>query len=210
MQQKWRSLFDGETTNGWHSYGEQTAGAAWLVEDKVLHLSTAAMHCDGVKGGDLVTDDSFGDFHVKLEWKVPPSGNSGLLFYVQEEPEKYEKSWQSGPEIQLLDNALHADAMIPKRRAGDLYDLLSATKETVKPAGEWNLTELICKSGKVELYLNGEQTLALQLWDKTWQELIRDSKFKDIPGFGSYKSGKIALQDHGDDVWFRNILICEL
>ncbi|GHA55476.1 3-keto-disaccharide hydrolase [Pontibacter akesuensis] len=210
QQVEWKPLFDGKSTHGWHSYGQSEAGDAWQVQDGALYLNSGAIARDGAIGGDLVTDASYGDFHLKLEWKIARGGNSGLLFYVQEEPGKYEKSWQSGPGIQLLDNALHADAMIPKRRAGDLYDLLSSSKESVNPAGEWNQLEIRCEAGKLQVYLNGEETLTLQLWNEAWQELIRNSKFKDMPDFGTFKSGKIALQDHGDAVWFRSIFIREI
>ncbi|GAB3818279.1 3-keto-disaccharide hydrolase [Pontibacter rugosus] len=211
MQQSgWKALFNGKNLQGWHSYGQAEAGGAWQVQEGSLYLNKAAQAHKGLQGGDLVTDASFRDFHLTLEWKIARGGNSGLLFYVQEEPAKYEKSWQSGPEIQLLDNALHADAMILKRRAGDLYDLFSASKETAKPASEWNQLELNCQSGKLQVYQNGVQTISLQLWDEKWQELVQNSKFKDIPGFGTYRAGRIALQDHGDEVWFRDIFIQEL
>ncbi|ARS35543.1 3-keto-disaccharide hydrolase [Pontibacter actiniarum] len=209
QQDSWAPLFNGETTSGWHSYGQPAAGAAWEVRAGALYLNTDAK-AKGATGGDLVSAGVYGDFHLRLEWKIAPGGNSGLLFYVQEEPEKYTQSWQSGPEIQLLDNALHADAMIPNRRAGDLYDLLACTEETVKPAGAWNELELICDAGKVQVIQNGVQTLTAQLWNDAWQELIQQSKFKDFPDFGTYKSGRIALQDHGDEVWFRHIFIQEL
>lgn len=209
-QQEWESLFDGETTTGWHSYGQKEAGTAWKAADGVLYLDTAAKEREGATGGDLLTEGTYSDFHLKLDWKLGRGGNSGLLFYVQEDPMRYEKSWQSGPEIQLLDNALHADAIIPKRRAGDMYDLISSDPETVKPAGQWNHLELICQSGRVQLYLNEVQTLQAVLWTEEWQQLVQQSKFKDIPGFGMYKSGHIALQDHRDEVWFRNIYIRQL
>jgi hypothetical protein len=112
--------------------------------------------------------------------------------------------------MQVLDNERHPDAKIHKHRAGDLYDLIACKKEVVKPAGEWNKAEVKCKDGKVELYLNGTEVVETTLWDDNWKKMVAESKFKTMPDFGTYKTGKIALQDHGDDVWFRNIMIRKL
>ncbi|MDX5482162.1 MAG: DUF1080 domain-containing protein [Hymenobacteraceae bacterium] len=207
----WVSLFDGKTTQGWHTYGKDSIGKAWTVEDGTLHLD-ASNKKDGQTsdGGDIVTDETFEDFHLKLDWKVAKNGNSGIMFYVQEDPEKYEYAWQTGPEMQVLDNAGHPDAKIVKHRAGDLYDLITSSPETVKPAGEWNHVEIISNNGQLEFYQNGTKVVSTTLWDDSWKALIAGSKFKDMPGFGTFKSGKIALQDHGDDVWYRNIMIKRL
>lgn len=205
----WQLLFDGTTTNGWHTYNKQGIGKAWKVEDGTLRLDAASKkQFQTPEGGDIVTNEEFGDFHLKLEWKVAPKGNSGIMFYVQEDP-KYSAPWHTGPEVQILDNAGHSDAKIHKHRAGDLYDLI-ASKEVVKPAGEWNAVEIRSQNGKLDFYMNGEHTLSTTMWDDNWRNMIANSKFKDMPGFGAFKSGKIALQDHGDDVWFRNIKIKRL
>ena len=201
----WKPLFDGASLQGWHRYGRETIGNAWQAANGEIHFVPVAHD-----RGDLVTDQSFGNFHLKLEWKVSEGGNSGLLFYVQEEPEQYKYSWMSGPEIQLLDNERHPDAQKPKRRAGDLYDLVAAEDGAVKPAGEWNSTELICDNGQLRIIMNSQTILTTMLWDDNWRELIAHSKFADIPEYGTYRSGKIALQDHEDEVWFRNIQIKEL
>jgi hypothetical protein len=111
--------------------------------------------------------------------------------------------------MQVLDNAAHPDAKITKHRAGDLYDLI-VSKEVVKPAGEWNHAEIISNNGKLEFYLNGQQTLSTNLWDENWKTLVAGSKFKERADFGTFKKGKIALQDHGDNVWFKNIRIKRL
>ncbi|HEY4650306.1 MAG TPA: DUF1080 domain-containing protein [Pontibacter sp.] len=205
----WVALFNGENTSGWHSYGSNTAASAWKVEGGVLHLAPASKTY-GADSGDLVSDEAFEHFHLKLEWKVAPGGNSGLLFYVQDEPEKYERTWMTGPEMQLLDNERHPDAKIPKRKAGDLYDLIAGTPDNARPAETWNHTEIICDNGRLEFYQNGERIIATTLWDRQWQELIANSKFRDYPGFGTFRSGHIVLQDHRDEVWFRNILIRKL
>ncbi|HVG42539.1 MAG TPA: DUF1080 domain-containing protein, partial [Chitinophagaceae bacterium] len=170
-------------------------------------LDAASKKTAQTEGGDLVTDNEYENFHLKLEWKIAPKGNSGVIFYVQEDKTKYNDTYNTGPEMQVLDNEGHADAKIIKHRAGDLYDLISVSRETVKKAGEWNAAEIIANNGKLDFYLNGEHTVSTTMWDTAWQQMIAGSKFKDMQGFGAFKKGRIALQDHGDDVWYRNIMI---
>jgi hypothetical protein len=112
--------------------------------------------------------------------------------------------------MQVLDNNGHPDAKIIKHRAGDLYDLVSVSKETVKPVGEWNTAEIISNNGSLRFNLNGEQVVITTMWDDAWRTMLAGSKFKDMEGFGTYKKGKISLQDHGDNVWYRNIKIRKL
>ncbi len=207
----WVSLFDGVSTKGWHSYGKSAPGKAWQVEDGAIHLSAAAKktyQTDG--GGDLVTNDEFENYDLKLEWKISKDGNSGIIFNVHEEVPLYDESWRTGMEMQILDNDGHPDGKIHKHRAGDLYDLIACSKETVKAVGEWNEVEIICNKGKLELKLNGTTVVSTTMWDYNWKKLIAESKFKSMPNFGTFTKGKIALQDHGNDVWFRNIVIKKL
>lgn len=207
----WQLLFDGKTTAGWHKYGGKPVGSAWKVADGALYLDTTNKKDWQIQdGGDIVSDSVYGDFHLKLEWKIAKDGNSGIMFYIHEDTAKYEWPWNTGPEMQVLDNNGHPDAKIPKHRAGDLYDLISCSKETVKPAGEWNLAEIKSQQGKLELYLNGEMVVSTTLWDDAWKQLVAGSKFKAWPDFGTYKTGKIGLQDHGNTVWYRNIMIKKL
>jgi hypothetical protein len=204
VQSDWISLFDGESLEGWSTYGKSTVGDAWKVQDGTLFFDSSEGN-----GGDLVTDESFSDFHLELEWKISENGNSGVMFYVQESDE-YQYPWQTGPEMQILDNDGHPDAKIRTHRAGDLYDLIESSEEAANPVGEWNKSEIIAKNGKLDFYLNGVNTVSTTMWDDQWNEMVAGSKFKDMPGFGKYQEGKIALQDHGDDVWFRNIRIKRL
>lgn len=200
-------LFDGKTTAGWHTYGKTTVGNGWKVTDGAIHLDPSAKQNDG---GDLVTDKEYGNFHLKIDWKVAPKANSGILFHIHEDPSKYNQTYSTGPEMQVLDNDGHPDGKITKHRAGDLYDLVQSTSEPVKPVGEWNTSEIISNKGKLEFFLNGVKTVSTTQFDENWRALIAGSKFAKWEGFGSYQTGKISLQDHGDEVWFRNILIKEL
>ena len=206
----WELLFDGVSTAGWHTYGNKPVGKAWKVVDGTLTLDVSEKkHRKVVGGADIVTDKEFDNFHLKYDWKISVNGNSGIIFYAQEDS-KYKWPWETGPEMQVLDNNGHPDAKIIKHRAGDLYDLISSSKETVKPAMEWNTAEIKSVNGKLDFYLNGENVVSTTLWDDNWKQLVAGSKFKNMPDFGKYQKGKLGLQDHGDVVWFRNIKIKRL
>ncbi|MEX0636048.1 MAG: DUF1080 domain-containing protein [Ferruginibacter sp.] len=207
----WVNLFDGTSTNGWHSYGKASIGSAWKVAEGSLYLDTTKKEGWQISdGGDIVSNNEYENFHLKLDWKVAPGGNSGIIFFVHEDTSEYDFVWQTGPEMQVLDNAAHPDAKIVKHRAGDLYDLISCSVETVKPAGEWNAAEIITQNATLTFILNGTVVVKTTLWDDRWSQIIASSKFNSMPGFGTFKKGKLALQDHGNAVWFRNIQIKEL
>lgn len=207
----WQLLFDGTSTKGWHSYGDSTAGKAWKIDSGTLHFDASVIKNEKVVGGgDLTTNEEYENFHLKLEWKVDTGANSGIIFYVHEDTTKYKKSYETGPEMQVLDNERHKDSKIIKHRAGDLYDLISCSKETVKPALQWNAVEIKSLNGKLEFWLNGENVVTTQLWDDNWKTMVANSKFKQWADFGTFKKGKICLQDHGNNVWYRNIKIKKL
>ncbi len=210
----WQLLFDGKTTNGWHLYGQSTAGSFWKASNGMLYPDQENQkNYNSDQKKDLVTNDDYGDFDLKLEWRISEKGNSGILFYIQEN-QKYEETFLTGPEMQIIDNGTpirkgHEDAKLYTHRAGDLYDLL-ASKEMTKPQGEWNEIEIRSTKGKLDFYMNGEHTLSTTMWNQYWQEMIGISKFKYMPDFGKSQTGKIGLQFHGDAVWFRNIKIRKL
>jgi len=209
-QGEWTPLFDGKTFAGWSKYGGGAVGKAWKIENGELYLDAAnKAGWQTGDGGDIVTAEEFENFHFKYEWKIAKNGNSGVIFLVHESPE-YQYPWQTGPEMQVLDNAGHPDAKIISHRAGDLYDLIVSSKETVKPAGEWNQAEIRINKGKLDFFLNGVNIVSTQLFTPEWEALIAKSKFKSMPGFGKYKKGKISLQDHGDVVHYRNLMIKKL
>ena len=204
-KQGWKLLFDGRSTAGWHGFRQTGIGEAWKVQDGALWLDAKER-----KGrGDIVTNDEFTDFHFTFEWKIAPKGNSGIIFLVQDDA-KYEHTWHTGPEMQVLDNDGHADAKIRTHRAGNLYDMIAGPDEPVKPAGEWNRAEIILDKGRLELRMNGQTVVTTTMWDDAWKKMVANSKFKIRPDFAAFRSGHIGLQDHGDRVWFRDIKIRKL
>jgi hypothetical protein len=205
---KWERLFDGKTLTGWHTFKKagQPVSEKWTVEDEAIALTAGG-------AGDLVTDKEYGDFELELEWKIAEKGNSGIIFHVNEDP-KYAATYRTGPEMQVLDDERHPDAKAGKtgnHKAGSLYDMLPPSDfSAVKPAGEWNKARLVIKGGKGEHYLNGKKIVEYPTSGPEWDALVQNSKFKGWEGFGQYSKGRIALQDHGDKVWYRNIKIREL
>ena len=208
----WIPLFDGKTTEGWRSYGKETfPEKGWVIEDGVLHVQGSGKGEAG-GGGDIITTKKYSNFELSLEWKVSEGGNSGIFYLVQEKPDQ--EIWKSAPEMQILDNEKHPDAKLGvngNRSAGSLYDLIPGKFEAVKPAGEWNQVKIMVYKGTVVHWMNGENVLEYQLWTDDWKKMVANSKFKDYPDFvNPTQEGYIGLQDHGDDVWFRNIKIREL
>jgi hypothetical protein len=213
QKKEWTSLFDGKTTSGWHTYGKDAVGEAWKVVDGTLMLDPSIKEGWQIKGGgDIVSNESYGDFHLQLEWKISKNGNSGIIFFVQDEPKKYNYIWYTGPEMQVLDNDGHSDGKIIKHRAGNLYDLVAGVEGAVKPVGDWNLVDIINEKGTLTLKLNGITTVTTTIGDDAWKNLIKNSKFSkgESPDFGKVFTGHIGLQDHGNQVWYRNIRIQRL
>jgi len=204
----WESLFDGSSLKGWHGYGKTTIGKIWKADNGAIHLDPS-LKSGKDDGGDIVSEKEYSNFDLKLEWKISKNGNSGIIFYVKEDPQ-YHESWNTGAEMQVLDNDGHPDGKIKKHRAGDLYDLISSSSEPVKAVGEWNQVEIKSYNGKLDLYFNDVLIVSTTLWNADWETLVKGSKFKSMPGFMKFKSGRIALQDHGNEVWFRNVKIKEL
>lgn len=204
-QDGWENLFDGKTTTGWHTYGKTNVTDRWKIAVGALYIDDKAKD-----GGDIVTDKEYDNFDLKLEWKISKKGNSGIIFNVKEDPSKYKETYNTGPEVQVLDNEGHPDGKILKHRAGDLYDLIKSSSEPVKAPGEWNAVEIISDHGKLQIFVNGTNVVTTTMWNDNWKQLIAGSKFKNMPDFGTFKKGKIALQDHGNAVWYRNIKIKQL
>ncbi len=212
VDEGWVLLFDGKTSNGWRGYGrENFPEKGWVVENGTLHV-TGSGKGEAGGGGDIITEKKYGNFELSLEWKVSEGGNSGIFYLAQEKPGQ--PIWKSAPEMQILDNAKHPDARLGvngNRAAGALYDLIPGKFEAVNPAGEWNHVMIMVYKGTVVHWVNGENVLEYHLWTDDWKKMVSNSKFKDYEDFvNTATEGYIGLQDHGDDVWFRNIKIREL
>ncbi len=208
----WVLLFDGLTTDGWRNYLKQDIGSSWVVQDGALMLqveSTRDGKTRAKNGGDIITKKTYENYELSIDWKVGACANSGIMFNVHED-RQYKRIHHTGPEMQVLDNSCHPDAKIHTHRAGDLYDMIACSDEVVKPAGMWNRARIRVDHGKTDFYLNETHVVSFTMFDESWREMISQSKFKDMPGFGKYRRGHIALQDHGDKVAFRNIKIREL
>lgn len=197
-------LFDGKTTQGWHTYLKPTATPAWKVVDGTLQFDPKAE-----VGGDLVTDGEYENFELALEWNITPGGNSGIIFGVQESPE-FHATYDTGVEMQILDDKSAEDNKKPTHRAGSLYDMQAPAKDVVKPAGQWNLVKLRKDKGHLTFWLNGTRIVDTQMGSPEWNTMLANSKFKTWKNFATYPKGHIALQDHDHQVAFRNITITEL
>jgi hypothetical protein len=209
QKEGWILLFDGKTSNGWRGYNKTTFPAGWQVVDGTLYCKASGRgEAGAANGGDIIYDKKFKDFDLKLEWKISEGGNSGI-FYLGQEVDTLE-IYGTAPEMQVLDNERHPDAKLGKdgnRQAGSLYDLIPAKPQNAKPAGEWNEVEIIVYQGTVVHKMNGETVLEYHLWTPEWNELVAGSKFPAInPNWANVATeGYIGLQDHGNDVWYRNI-----
>ena len=212
-------LFDGSSTDGWRGYDKTTLPAAWTIEDGCLKINGSGNGEAGAKdGGDIIYDRKFKNFELTFEWKVGKGSNSGVFYLAQEVPG--EPIYISAPEYQILDNANHPDAKLGvdgNRQSASLYDMIPAKPQNAKPWGEWNTGKIMVYKGTVVHYQNGQNVLEYHLWTPQWKELLDKSKFSKeawplaydllINCGGENHEGYIGLQDHGDDVWYRNIKI---
>lgn len=216
----WVTIFDGQTFDGWRGYNREDVPPKWTIEDGAIKINgTGTGEAHTSDGGDLIFDQKFGNFELELEWKVSKGGNSGIFYLAQEIPEK--PIWRSAPEYQVLDNVNHVDARLGvdgNRMSGSLYDMIPAKPQNSKPFGEWNKAKIMVYKGTVIHYQNDEVVLEYHLWTPKWNEMVDNSKFKKDGEFGDTydyminiggenHEGYIGLQDHGDDVWFRNIRV---
>ncbi len=214
----WRPLFDGETFDGWIGLGQDAVPEGhWQVEEGTIRKVASGnvpVAADGqpLVGGDLMTTDAFGDFAFAFEWKVAEGANSGVKYNVSEElsTSHVPRYAALGFEYQVLDDERHPDAELPSHRAGALYDMIPAgDAKALNPVGEWNESRIVFRGMHGEHWLNGALVVEYDLDSPRFDSLLAASKYADIEGFADRRAGHIVLQDHGDDVWFRNLRIRE-
>ncbi|WP_299675079.1 DUF1080 domain-containing protein [uncultured Dokdonia sp.] len=202
---EWVTLFDGTSMDQWRGYGSETMHSEWAIVDGAMAFTP------GEEGGkNIITKDTYENFVLSLEWKISEAGNSGIFWGVHESPD-FREAYETGPEIQVLDDAKHPDANRGGKthRAGALYDMIAPMDNIVKPAGEWNavILEVNHKTNLGKVTMNGTEMYTFPAHGTEWDAMVAKSKFADWKGFGKYQNGHIGLQDHSDKVWYRNIKI---
>lgn len=220
-------IFDGTSFKGWRGYGKDYVPSKWTIEDGCIKFNgTGGGEAQEGDGGDLIFAKKFKNFEMELEWKISKGGNSGIFYLAQEVTSEhdgkkvYEPIYISCPEFQVLDNANHPDAKMGKdgnRQSSSLYDMIPANPQNQNPYGEWNKAKVMVYQGTVVHYQNDVNVLEYHLWTQKWTDMLQASKFsqKDWPlAFellnncgGENHEGYIGFQDHGDDVWFRNVRV---
>ncbi len=215
----WRLLWDGRTSEGWRRPNAETFPTrGWEITNGVISVKKAA-GAESANGGDIITIERFSQFELLVDFKITEGANSGVKYFVQPNISPIDKNTGKptavgsciGPEYQVLDDMRHPDAKAGRngnRTLGSLYDVLPAsTNKHPKAIGEWNTARILVNGKHVEHWLNGEKILEYERGSDAFRKEVALSKFKDIPSFGEWPDGHILLQDHGDQVYFRNIKI---
>ncbi|MGB0777222.1 MAG: 3-keto-disaccharide hydrolase [Flavobacteriaceae bacterium] len=208
-QENWSVLFDGKSMDAWKGYLSPNISPEWTVKDKVLTFTPEPGRTQG--GSNIITKEVFHDFELSLEWKISKGGNSGIFWAVVEDS-RYKEAYETGPEIQILDNDEHPDGKILTHRAGSLYDMIQAKPDQTNPVGQWNqcIIHIDYTNNEAWVELNGERVVQFKPKGSTWNAMVKNSKFRDWPGFAKLESGHIGLQDHDDIVHYKNIKIKKL
>ncbi|MEK7952371.1 3-keto-disaccharide hydrolase [Luteolibacter soli] len=194
----WTPLFDGKSLAGWTSADGGKPSDGWKVEDGAIHRAA--------KAGDMISAKEYKDFEFEFEWKISAKGNSGVKYRVHKSP----GGWL-GPEYQVLDDKGHPNGKVPDTTASSIYEIAPAAKDKdLKPVGEWNVSKIVAKGTVLEHWLNGKLSVKIDTTSEEWKKLKEDSKFSKMADFAGPAAGHLLLQDHGDEVWFRNLRIREL
>ena len=204
----WTILFDGSSLDNWRGYLSENIYPEWTIQDDAMVFTPGK-----VGGKNIITKEKYTNFILSLEWKISEAGNSGIFWGVHED-EKFPEAYMTGPEIQVLDNEKHPDSFVGNgiHKAGSLYDLIGYPAEDIHPAGEWNLCvlEVNQTANMARVTMNEKTTISFSLHGVEWDKMVDNSKFKDWEGFGKYRTGHIGLQDHSDQVSYKNIKIKKL
>ena len=204
----WVMLFDGKSFDNWRGYGTETMYPEWTIEGDAMAFTPSK---EG--GKNIISKGTYTNFILSLEWKISENGNSGIFWGVHEDA-KFSEAYQTGPEIQVLDNNGHPDAKVANgtHTAGSLYDMIACPTDIINPAGEWNwcVIEVNHDNNLGKVRMNGKEVMTFPVHGEEWDKMVENSKFKGWEGFGKYRTGHIGLQDHSDKVWYKNIKIKEL
>lgn len=201
----WKLLFDGQSLTGWRTYRNKE-NSTWSVNEGSLYCAGSPADKSDLRT-DLITEDQFENFELIFDWKIAPGGNSGIMYLVSEIAGA---AYLTGPEYQLIDDYNYPESLETWQKSGANYAMHAPKYLVSKPAGEWNHSKLVVNKGKVEHWLNGKKLLEYHLGDADWQRRKKEGKWNNVSEYGTVKTGHFALQDHGDEVWFRNLLIREL
>lgn len=197
----WKLLFNGENMDGWRTF-KNRENNSWEVVDGTLHCK-AKEAAD--KRADIITVDQYGDFDLTFDWKIAPGDNSGVIYRATEENDA---PFLSGPEYQVIDDKGYPDPLRPVQISGSNYDMHAPSDaEAVNPPGEWNTGRIVAKGNHVEHWLNGTKVVEYEINSEEWKKTKEGSKWKEHDTYGASPRGHIDLQDHGGEVWFRNIRI---
>ena len=203
----WVSLFDGKSLSGWQGFNKKGEVKNWTIIDGALVCLGASADA---KGGDIVTDKQYANFELTWSWKIEAGSNSGVMYHVVEDP-KYQTTYETGPEYQIIDDNGWPDKLKEWQKTGADYAMhLPNDQKKVNPVGEWNTSKIIFNHGHVEHWLNGKKILEFEAWSNDWNKKKAAGKWKDYPDYGLAKTGHIALQDHGNKAYFKDIKIREL
>jgi hypothetical protein len=197
------ALTGADAREHWSGYGLDKAKDTWPPN---WEFADGALHCKG-GGADLKSRRQYGDFDLRFEWRVSPGANSGVMYRVSQEKDP---AYHTGPEYQVVDNARHPDGKHPETSAAAVYALYAPSKDATKPAGEWNKARIVISKNNVEHYLNGTKVAEYNLGSDDWNKRVAASKFAAWKNFGTNPRGHVVLQDHGDEVWYRNVRIKNL
>jgi len=205
----WTNLFDGESFDGWHTYLQDTISSQWQIEDGVMFYKPDPDKNQGMN--NLITDKTYKNYELSLEWKISVDGNSGVFFGVLED-EKYVVPYMTAPEVQIRDYTNIPDFTDKQQMSGAIFGIVGIEKDVANSAGEWNhfLIRIDHENNEGSVTLNKEEVARFPLHGEEWKTLVKNSKFKDWEGFGITQEGHIGLQDHAYGVWFRSIKIREL